>query len=159
MSKPKASKDRFSPSTIQRFLNQLKVGENGCVEWDGVKDKDGYGRFQVGGREGKKERVHRWAFELSKQEKLTSDQKVCHSCDNTSCVLPTHLFSGSQQDNMQDASRKGRMCQITHNNKLDVNRARKIKNSSESKEVLAAQYGVSEAAIRDIWAERTWKNA
>jgi hypothetical protein len=34
---------------------------------------------------------------------------VCHRCDNPTCYRPTHLFTGTQKDNLQDAAKKGRM--------------------------------------------------
>ncbi len=33
---------------------------------------------------------------------------VMHLCDNPRCIEPTHLQLGTQKDNMQDASKKGR---------------------------------------------------
>lgn len=35
--------------------------------------------------------------------------KVLHRCDVGLCFNPRHLFSGSQGDNMRDASQKGRL--------------------------------------------------
>ena len=34
--------------------------------------------------------------------------KLCHRCDTPDCVLVTHLFWGSQRDNLRDCVLKGR---------------------------------------------------
>jgi len=36
-------------------------------------------------------------------------KNVCHHCDTPLCIRPRHLFPGTDQDNMQDATRKGRV--------------------------------------------------
>ena len=51
--------------------------------------------------------VHRVSWELTFGP-ITEGMKVCHSCDNPPCVRPTHLFLGSQAENLSDMRQKGR---------------------------------------------------
>jgi len=53
--------------------------------------------------------IPRWVYEGSTGKTLPPDIYVCHTCDNPSCINPAHLWEGTQKDNMQDASRKGRL--------------------------------------------------
>jgi hypothetical protein len=36
-------------------------------------------------------------------------RETLHKCDVTLCIEETHLYAGTHRDNMQDASRKGRI--------------------------------------------------
>jgi len=40
---------------------------------------------------------------------ITKGLFVCHTCDRPKCGRPKHLWLGTQKENLQDASRKGRM--------------------------------------------------
>jgi hypothetical protein len=52
--------------------------------------------------------AHRIAWELTNGP-IPAGLFVCHHCDTPGCVRPDHLFLGTAQENMQDASRKDRM--------------------------------------------------
>lgn len=45
---------KYDSKVLGKVLSKVKTKENGCLEWDGLKDKDGYGRLSVGGREDRK---------------------------------------------------------------------------------------------------------
>lgn len=91
---------------IQEKLTRRSVRDpdTGCLNWQGAKHAQGYGRIWDG-----ENRVyaHRVAWELANGEEL-GDRCACHHCDNPSCIEPTHLFAGTVADNMQDKTVKGR---------------------------------------------------
>lgn len=54
-------------------------------------------------------RVHRIAYFLSNDlEEQHPKVKVCHRCDLYNCCNPSHLFLGTQKDNVRDMWDKGR---------------------------------------------------
>lgn len=83
----------------------------GCWLWTGTVDKDGYGIL----REGRRYRVraHRFAWQLERGP-VAGDALVLHRCDTPPCVNPSHLFIGTQADNVRDARGKGRLSSQTH---------------------------------------------
>lgn len=79
------------------------IRTDGCWEWRGAVDRDGYGIFSYANETRRAARV---ALELD--GRAPGDRFACHHCDNPRCVRPDHLFVGTNQDNMQDMVRKGR---------------------------------------------------
>ncbi len=77
---------------------------NGCVEWDGPRNKGGYGWELVGRR---KWLAHRLAWIDANGRPIPEGMVVCHHCDNPPCVNPEHLFLGTLRDNNQDRHAKG----------------------------------------------------
>ena len=72
---------------------------NNCCNWTAFK-AHGYGRFDG-------MRAHRFAWEIT-YGAIPNGAFILHKCDNPSCVKPTHLFLGTQKDNMNDMILKGR---------------------------------------------------
>lgn len=90
----------------QGFMRLLGApNANGCMEWQGVRRKDGYGVLFVGKR---RVSAHRYSYQLHYGVTLDSLQLVCHKCDNPPCANPDHLFIGTHQDNVADMIAKGR---------------------------------------------------
>ena len=56
-----------------------------------------------------REWAHRVAWELVHSIEVPKGYYILHSCDNPSCVNPSHLELGKQRKNMKDAWTRGRI--------------------------------------------------
>ena len=75
-----------------------------CWEWKGGKDRWGYGRKHMRGRQ---VALHRLAYSWANGA-IPDGLSVLHSCDNPACVNPRHLFLGDAKANAEDMVNKGR---------------------------------------------------
>ena len=84
---------------------------NDCIEWNKSKDRNGYGHRSF---RGKNMLAHRVSWILAYGE-IPNGLNVLHRCDNPSCVNPSHLFLGTQKDNIKDCQQKGRISRESRN--------------------------------------------
>ena len=89
---------------MKRFWDKVEKTRT-CWIWKASLDGKGYGQFVLGA--GRIIRAHRYSMTLLHGE-FPSTVFVLHKCDNKKCVRPSHLFLGTQLDNMRDMSKKGR---------------------------------------------------
>ena len=101
--------------------------------------------------------IHRLVFERE-YGPVPSGMLVCHSCDNKRCINPEHLFLGTNQDNKDDAVRKGRHARggRVYGAKLTEKDCVAIRDSQESSLLLAQLYHVDRCTIWAIRSGRTW---
>ena len=92
--------------SIVRFWEKvgLDMTPGGCWYWMGNRYPDGYGQFKD--RSYHTCRAHRWIYEYLHGP--IGSLHTLHRCDTPLCVRPSHLFTGTQLDNMRDMIRKGR---------------------------------------------------
>lgn len=93
------------PEALRRKLHIRSVfRETGCVVWTGRTNKKGYGQVIYGGHT---YRSHRLAYAIATYTD-PGELQVLHHCDNPSCVRFSHLFCGTNAENMADKRQKGR---------------------------------------------------
>lgn len=126
---------RPRPSPIDSFNKHVVKTENGCWIWQGSRSR-GYGKM----RYGREQYAHRIAYILFVGAIGSLD--VLHRCDTPSCVNPSHLFLGTHTDNMQDASRKGRM-----HHKLTTEQVQSILTDRRPQTVIAREYNVTPSHV------------
>lgn len=105
--------EQSKANLLDKLIVKTRKAANGCIEWMGCLDADGYGlvrlpsELRTGGPRGVVVRVNRVAYELF-IGLLPKPLQSLHTCDNPKCCNPTHLFAGTHNDNMRDRSIKGR---------------------------------------------------
>ena len=93
-------KINVTPKLIARFFAKLDVGgPNQCWNYQGLRNKKGYGQIGIGQEMITATHV---ALAVSGLDRPSATHWALHHCDNPSCCNPTHLYWGTVQDNNRD---------------------------------------------------------
>lgn len=97
-------KPNYLESVKSRLMSKVSKTDS-CWNWTGcIHYRNGYGKTSFKGRS---IYTHQVSFLVYKGE-IPEGLEVCHSCDNRVCLNPSHLWLGTQLDNMNDMRVKGR---------------------------------------------------
>ncbi len=135
------------------LANCIRNPVTGCLEWQKCLNDAGYGNAT---ENKKRVKIHRRAWELWVGP-IPDGLFVCHKCDNRKCCEITHLFLGTDLDNMTDMHNKGRW--TVPNRKLNDDQARKIRVDDRTYREISESYGVSQSVVHSIKGGRTYKSA
>jgi hypothetical protein len=130
-------------------------GPDDCWEFTGYRYDRGYGKFR-------NTTAHRFAWRFTNGP-IPVGLVVCHSCDWPPCCNPTHLFLGTQAENIADAMAKGRHSfgERHPRSRLTEAAVREIRDLYARGDVtivqLAAKYGLSPEATGHVIRRYSWK--
>lgn len=149
----------------ERILKRVEFDPNGgCWLWPGAM-AGSYGMIRI--------RPHVSLFAVHRVSHWVEKGPIpdglhgCHSCDVRLCGNPSHVYAGTQSDNLQDALRKGRLYLPKRNRELvgelhsnatltnrDVEAIRLLHANGFDVPYLAQRFGASEGNLFKIVGRR-----
>lgn len=152
----------MKPVSLEYLLEKTYPEPNsGCWLWSGLHDKNGYGR--VSPKKFRLRNTHRLMYFFTYGE-FDRSLQVLHKCDNPACINPSHLFLGTNIENVADRQHKFRTVKGKAHYKAKLNdqiiRAIRIEYAKGQKRCvdLAEEYGVSSVMISCITTRKNWKH-
>lgn len=130
------------------------------AQWAGRRGVS-YGKLLRGG---KYLSAHRVAWEMA-DGLIPSGQEVLHQCDVSLCVRRSHLFLGTQADNVADMVAKGRhrgpVSERSRSARLLLSDIPAIREKAQTmtQQAIADEYHVTQTTISRVLRGDTWKAA
>lgn len=149
---------QYQQERFFRYVN-WSGGPTACWPYIGKIGTKGYGQHFIGDKEIAAHRAV-WVLANGEMPLLTDDKPTCvlHKCDNPPCCNPSHLFLGSNRDNVDDMIAKNRQAKGENSGraKLTEDAVVAILGADETSKVLADRFGVAQTTIHNVRLRRTW---
>jgi hypothetical protein len=103
------------PELKERLFSYVEnlsfLTDEDCWNWKGYTTASGYGVVSIKAVPYRVHRLSFWIFRHYAQGDfiVDSDKYLLHSCDNKTCINPSHLRIGTPQDNINDAKDRKRL--------------------------------------------------
>ena len=140
-----------------RFWSKVTKTDK-CWLWQGANIK-GYGKLGIGGQS---YLAHRLSY-MWNVGPIPDGLNVLHTCDTPPCVLPSHLFLGTQGDNLRDAASKGRTWrpqgEIHGRSKLNdesIKEIRYLGRKGYSHRKIGKIFGIHNVTVGRILSGKAW---
>ena len=150
---PMSAKVEYDSPTKHQFLRDAASSDTAsCIEWKWSRTAQGYGNLWI---ENRVRRAHRVVLEMADGPPPTPKHCALHHCDNKACVNPKHLYWGTHLENTRDKQLRGKsQSPLTADDVRNI----RARHPDESLTALAAAFGVTISAIRNIVIRKTWKH-
>lgn len=154
--------------TTQTIRNRVQLSDSGCWLWTGAQKACRRGTHRYGWVtfNGKQMAAHRAAWIIFHGQ-IKPGLVICHQCDEPRCVNPSHLFIGTQAENVADMIAKGRKwignavrksdgrpvgSKLSDN---DIALARSLRASGATQQDIADRLNVSQGCISQLLLGKT----
>lgn len=146
---------------IKEYIkSKVKINTStGCWEFQGFRNKEGYGRM---GWRGKQWSAHRLSYVIFNGS-IQDTMQIQHICNNPGCVNPKHLKEGNPSQNsayMLACRRqiKGEKCHFAKLRKSDINEIRIMRMNGVSYNDIAKKYNVNITTVESVIYGKTWSH-
>ena len=127
---PRKEGERFDKWLLRNSTVEANDPE-ACWIWTGPVNRQGYGRVRFNGD---RYLAHQVSYKVFIGE-IPEGHQVNHHCDNPPCIRPSHLYCGTQLENIKDMVNRGRGRAARgsehHNSSITEAQARAIKRLLE----------------------------
>lgn len=156
------SNNRLTPENFRaRFWGRvIRPSADACWSWTGSTLPTGRGQVHLRweGRKSIRKNAPVVAWELTHGAITDPTLRVCHRCDNPNCCNPSHLFLGTQKENIHDCIRKGRRNaygrqKLTDADVLDI---RRLWAEGQTQKRIAGRFGIRPWSVSGIINGHTW---
>lgn len=157
-------------SLHEKVWSKVEKGEEDeCWPWKGgtctAKRGSPYGKvsLMVQSRPKRKYRIvkpHRFIFE-EEHGTVPKGKEVCHSCGNSLCCNPAHLYAGTHRENIADmvghgTSTKGETNPKSKLREEDVQEILRLRQKGKTLKEIAEQFPVSLSMVGLICQGKAW---